>query len=254
MNRIKVTKQFENISAKNLRIMIKFILVHPLHSFFTLYHKALYETIYKDYISELLNGKNCTIVSPDEFLKKEKMKLEKDVIIKHTQNTIHLIETSFLLSLIKGINAKLVFEIGTYKGATTSNIAYNLAKSGKIYTIDLPPGFDFVPGELFQNDKKVRDSIIQLHGDSTQFDFSPFYGKIDLMFIDGNHRYEYVLSDSENAVKCVKKNGYIVWDDFSDKYPGTMKAVSDTCLKYGLQLFHITGTKFAICKNTLKKE
>jgi len=70
MNRIKVPKQFKNISVKNLRIMIKFILVHPLHSFFTLYHKVLYETIYKNYISELLNGKNYTIISPDEFLKK----------------------------------------------------------------------------------------------------------------------------------------------------------------------------------------
>jgi predicted O-methyltransferase YrrM len=222
---------------------------HPLFSFFTLYHKAIYEMVYKERVSELLSGKGCTIVLPEEFLEQEHMNMEKNIIIQHTQDTIHILETRFLLSLVKGANAKAVFEIGTFRGATTSNIAYNVPK-GKVYTLDLPPGLGFIPGELFQNDKNTSDTIVQLHGDSMRFDFSPYYEKIDVMFIDGNHRYDYVLSDSENALKCVKKNGYIVWDDFSLTYPGTMIAVSDFCKKYGFQLFHIYGSKFAVCKNT----
>jgi len=254
MNRIRLVKQFENISLENLQILIKFIFKHPLYSFFTLYHKAIYETVYKECVSNLLSGKNCTIMLPEEFLEKEQMKMEKNVIINHTHDTIHLLETYFLVSLIKDVNAKTVFEIGTYKGATTSNIAYNLMKDAKIYTLDLLPFLDFTPGELFKNDTNISNAIVQLYGNSTQFDFKPYYEKVDVMFIDGNHRYDYVISDSENALQCVRQNGYIVWDDFSQIYPGTMKAVSDICIKYDLQLIHIYGTKFAVCKNTVKKE
>ena len=37
--------------------------------------------------------------------------------------------------------------------------------------------------------------------------------KYDIIFIDGDHREEYVDRDSENALKCLKDGGAIIWHD-----------------------------------------
>ncbi|MBL8012699.1 MAG: class I SAM-dependent methyltransferase, partial [Candidatus Omnitrophica bacterium] len=39
-------------------------------------------------------------------------------------------------------------------------------------------------------------------------------GKIDLVFIDGNHSYEFVKSDTENALEMLSEKGVIIWHDY----------------------------------------
>jgi hypothetical protein len=39
------------------------------------------------------------------------------------------------------------------------------------------------------------------------FAFSPYFGKIDVVFINGNHSYEAVKSDTADVLKMVKPNG-----------------------------------------------
>jgi hypothetical protein len=53
-----------------------------------------------------------------------------------------------------------------------------------------------------------------LFGDSAAFDFSPFHGAIDFFFIDGAHSYEYVRSDTLNALRCCHAGSVIAWHDF----------------------------------------
>jgi phosphoribulokinase len=38
--------------------------------------------------------------------------------------------------------------------------------------------------------------------------------KIDLFFIDGAHSYPCVKSDTENALKCMKRGGLLIWHDY----------------------------------------
>jgi len=52
-----------------------------------------------------------------------------------------------------------------------------------------------------------------LFGDSATFDYSPFYGKVDLFFVDGVYSYEYVRSDTINAFKCINQ-GVVLWHDY----------------------------------------
>jgi len=75
---------------------------------------------------------------------------------------------------------------------------------------------------------------------------------IDLIFIDGNHEYSYVLSDLENYYPKLKKNGIICGDDFFmrhyendfkrslplGEYPVKMvyEAVTEFKKKYNLKL------------------
>ena len=107
----------------------------------------------------------------------------------------------------------------------------NLPDEGRIYTLDL--------NQILSANEKV----IPLCADSAYFDFSPYHNKIDLMFIDGNHDYDYVLSDSENAFRCVKEGGFMIWHDFVHDRPHTVKAILDFCHCYNLRLIILTGNE-----------
>ena len=63
--------------------------------------------------------------------------------------------------------------------------------------------------------KDVEKKIEQLLGNSLNFDFSPYFGKMDIVFIDGAHHYEAVKSDTANALKMVRPGGFIIWHDFA---------------------------------------
>jgi predicted O-methyltransferase YrrM len=69
-------------------------------------------------------------------------------------------------------------------------------------------------GEYYFRGTPHDHRIQLLFGDSAVFDFSPHHRKIDLFFIDGAHSYEYVRSDTENALQCVRPGGVIAWHDF----------------------------------------
>jgi len=133
----------------------------------------------------------------------------------------------------KLIQAKRIFEIGTLNGYTALHFAMNTSPNSKIFTLDLSKNGN--KDTLLKStviDKKIQtkhsniknycfnntgyeNKINCLFGDSAIFDFTDFHANIDLFFIDGSHSYEYVKSDTLNAVKCVKKGGgIIVWHDY----------------------------------------
>jgi predicted O-methyltransferase YrrM len=142
-------------------------------------------------------------------------------------------ETQILATLTCEFQPKTVFEIGTYNGFTTLHFAYNSPDDSKIYTLDLPPDFEVkdkvhysyddllvvelskknIARRVYKNDPMAR-KIVELFGDSEKFDYSPYYGKIDMVFIDGNHSYPYVKSDTENAFRMLSDRGVIIWHDF----------------------------------------
>ena len=60
---------------------------------------------------------------------------------------------------------------------------------------------------------------------------------IDLVFIDGNHSYEYVKNDLERYYKCVRNNGVIAVHDYGHlNFPGVKKAVDEFVEKNGIIL------------------
>jgi predicted O-methyltransferase YrrM len=137
----------------------------------------------------------------------------------------------FLLCLLaKHVKAKAIFEIGTFLGATTFNLALS-NPAAKIYTLDLPTK-DALSKEILDTELHLveastaahgrkrfhgtpqAEQITELFGDSLEFDYSPFYGKIDFVFIDAAHDYLHVVADTENALKLLSPSGVIVWHDF----------------------------------------
>lgn len=52
--------------------------------------------------------------------------------------SISLLEAAALTALIHKINAKRIFEFGTYKGVSTTQLALNLPQDGMVFSLDLP--------------------------------------------------------------------------------------------------------------------
>jgi predicted O-methyltransferase YrrM len=137
-----------------------------------------------------------------------------------------------LCLICQTIRPKVVFEIGTLTGYTALHFALNTPDNTKVYTLDLPKN-NSINSQLkttivdeaniethrkqeqysFEN-TAVADKITCLLGDSASFDFSSFYNKVDFFFIDGAHSYEYVRSDTLNALKCCHPGSVIAWHDF----------------------------------------
>ena len=50
----------------------------------------------------------------------------------------------------------------------------------------------------------------------------------DLVYIDGNHQYEFVKQDILNYKNLVKPGGYIAGHDYVEHFPGVIQAVEET--------------------------
>ena len=66
----------------------------------------------------------------------------------------------------------------------------------------------------FFDGTSVSGKIQRLFGDSATFDYASFEARVDLFFIDGAHSYEYVRSDTLNALRCCRPGSVIAWHDF----------------------------------------
>lgn len=179
-------------------------------------------------------------------------------------------ELEVIASLVRANAPQVIFEIGTFDGRTSLNMAANAPEGATVFTLDLPPeglGSTAFPLELNEDmyvkkersgarfaDAVKRYNIVQLLGNSGTFDFAPYYGKVDFMFIDGSHAYEYVKSDTIAALKMVRKGGIIIWHDFVRNgftpFPGVPRALkefhlTDRCF---LGLTQIQGTSIVYLK------
>tara|TARA_Y100000589_G_scaffold246893_1_gene234772 strand:- start:94463 stop:95275 length:813 start_codon:yes stop_codon:yes gene_type:complete len=147
------------------------------------------------------------------------------------------------------------FEIGTWRGETTANIA-SLVK--ECFTLNLSTeqlkAYGLPETYLKQQDlySKNISNITHLKGDSTTFDFSPYYGKCDLVFVDGDHHFESVKKDTETAFKLLKnENSRIVWHDYAF-HPGKIRnevfagILEGTPKEYHQNLYHVSNTMSAI--------
>lgn len=160
---------------------------------------------------------------------------------------ITLLEMAVIARLIKLYNPGKIFEIGTFDGRTTLNMAANCSEGTEIYTLDLPKHeLDSTALPLAQGDKPFinkeisgsrysgtdyEKKITQLYGDSAKFDLSPFLNAIDFIFIDGSHSYEYVMGDSKQALKLLRNGqGVILWHDYG-KWKGVTRALNELYLE-----------------------
>ena len=162
---------------------------------------------------------------------------------------VSLTELTVIAAICARRKPATIFEIGTCDGRTTLNLADNSPPLTRTYTLDLPasqigatahalaPGEEaFVPKGA--SGSRFRDSphaarITQLYGDSATFDFSPYRGEIDLVFVDASHAYEYALADSRTALELVRPGGFILWHDYGIGRLARCESRAERALPFG---------------------
>ncbi len=128
-------------------------------------------------------------------------------------------DIALLCALTRRFDSCSYFEIGTWMGESVANVAQFAANC---VSLDLP-GEDL--RKLGASEKYIQEqgklasrleNVTLLKGDSSTFDFQGLDQTFDLIFIDGDHHYEMVLSDTENVMKhLAHDSSIIVWHDYA---------------------------------------
>lgn len=167
-------------------------------------------------------------------------------------------EVLVLSAIVRLLKPQKILEIGTYDGNTTLNLAANSPSDARIFTLDLPadwrgnfalevPGIQNnaavgdITGIQFR-DSPLREKITQLFDDSARFDWDRF-APFDLVFIDGAHTYDYVRSDTRNALRVLRPGGTLVWHDYG-MLEDVSRLVDETAAQ--IRVHSIQGTRLAI--------
>jgi hypothetical protein len=176
------------------------------------------------------------------------------------QGGTSLLETMLIIAATRIVNARRIFEIGTFLGSNTLNMALNLPDDGMVFTLDLDEqhtvGLDQLPEDapltklhlaaqssLDFAGTAAAEKISTLIGNSTTFDFSAWKKSIDFSFIDGGHDFQTVKSDTENALEMssVDKLSCIMWHDYRNwEYPALTWYLDE--LSKEREIFHIEDT------------
>jgi hypothetical protein len=165
-------------------------------------------------------------------------------------------------------NGSNLFEIGTFDGRTTLNLALNSPPRCTIYTLDLPPDLGTLfplaegerhmvtkpkPGARYERHRKTNPAAIgkihQLLGDSATLDYSPFKDSCSLVFVDGSHQYETVMSDSRAAMGMAHAGGVVVWHDYG-VWEGVTNALETLEQRERCGLRNISGTSLVYWKKS----
>ena len=164
--------------------------------------------------------------------------------------------------LLKGIAQQFkeckYFEIGTWRGESVINVAetaktcYTLnLSSDEIIDLGLKKEYADLHGFFSKNKKNIK----HLYGNSMNFNFDGLNKKFDLIFIDGNHKYEYVKNDTEKVFEnLIHENSIIVWHDYAytPEYPRAevLAGILDGVPKHlHNNLHHVSNTMCAIFTN-----
>jgi hypothetical protein len=172
------------------------------------------------------------------------------------------LETYIMVSLIKLLCARTIFEFGTFEGRTTLQFSLNAPEDATIYSLDLPEDHSRTRfprshpneirsrklpiGGLFGHQVK-SGKIRQLLEDSATMDFEPFRGKVDFVFIDADHGMSYVKSDSENAFSMLSPLGVVLWHDYGGRWPDVAGYVRNIAARK--KLYHLAGTTLVVYKS-----
>lgn len=154
-----------------------------------------------------------------------------------------------LVNLCDITNCKTYCEIGVHNG-TSMSYAASSKNVQKCIGIDL---FEDTHGHYMKDNLSLKKSLQNINNNKTkngnphcsiklirgnsndenviQNLINELQGRhIDVLFIDGDHSYEGVKRDYYNYKKFV--SGYIVFDDYNEKWPGVKKFV-DEIIEYG---------------------
>ncbi len=177
-------------------------------------------------------------------------------------------ELLFVCNCVSLFAPRVVFEIGTFDGNTTLQMAANSPPSTVVYTLDLPDDVkgddvaDIDPYDVAYVDSKATlkrryldtpygDKVVQKFGNSLEVDFANVLdeNKADLILIDAGHSYECVRNDTEKALPLLNPGGVVIWDDYTANWPGVYDYLNE--LSRELPLRRVAGTQLVVYRDSI---
>lgn len=146
-------------------------------------------------------------------------------------------------------------EIGTWRGESIANVA---SVAEECYSISLSKedlikkGFSEKQVETLDFFSEKLSNIVQIKANSLKFNFHSLNKKFDIIFIDGDHSREAIVSDTKNAFTLLKdETSVIVWHDYGYTPERirweTLSAIAEGCPpEYRHDLYHVSNTLCAV--------
>ncbi len=164
-------------------------------------------------------------------------------------------DIALLKTLCRRFDKAKYFEIGTWRGESVRNVSDVAAEC---YTLNLSDeqmrslglSEDYIAAHGFFS--KNRNNITQLLGDSTVYDFAGLEKRFDVIFIDGNHHHEYIVSDTKNVFEhLLHDRSIVVWHDYAydpdrvrfETLHAIMEAVPVALRRH---IYHVANTMCAV--------
>jgi hypothetical protein len=169
------------------------------------------------YIFLLSKIKNIFIKSKIKYAKKKHKITLSNKIISNDYFSAHAFY--FYNLFIKLPKNFKYLEIGSYEGNSALYVSKNFPES-KVTCVDLWEAFEEHKGidfsiieKNFDSNLQGLDNINKIKSTSDNF-FAKNKSMFDFIYIDGNHKFDYVLRDCENAWKFLNKGGFLACDDY----------------------------------------
>ena len=154
-----------------------------------------------------------------------------------------------LISKYLNSSNSFILEIGVHRGDFSKELLKNFNPK-KLVLVDPWLAFDEVEyensfygnkykdGQKIQNEfykevmkifeSEILNNKVEIIRDISENFFNKNKAKFDLIYIDGNHLYDFVKGDISNSLECLSEDGIIVLDDYKLKgwwKDGVTKAV-----------------------------
>ncbi|WP_088330410.1 class I SAM-dependent methyltransferase [Lacimicrobium sp. SS2-24] len=135
-----------------------------------------------------------------------------------------ILDYALLKMVARRLSPKAYLEIGTWRGESIASIA-NIVP--QCYSISLPDdaithmdtaGKGFPTTKFSRYFSKNVKNIKHYLTDSTSFDFEKLEVRPNLVYIDGDHSFEGIATDTKNVFNYIDKdNSIVIWHDFKTK-------------------------------------
>ena len=151
-------------------------------------------------------------------------------------------------------------EIGTWRGESIINVMES-DKVNSAYSVTLSADIDdnattrslIKDNANFFLSRYHSEKFHQVFANSMSFDFSTLNKKFDVIFIDGDHSYEAILSDTKKMEALLKdEHSIIVWHDYIQSFSDEICPATLNAIRAGLSkekqnhVFHVKNTACAI--------
>ena len=156
----------------------------------------------------------------------------------------------------------LILEIGVHKGEFSQLLLEELkpkklvlvdpwvAENNEVYNSSLYGNFEgdgqniqdsYYNDVLKKFEKEIKNSHIEIFRKQSSDIFKILNYNFDLIYIDGNHLFEFVLEDLNNSLKFISENGYIILDDYKSVgwwSDGVTKAINKLKAEKRIKIVH----------------